>query len=194
MKKLLAAMMIMICLLSSAAAEEAPFDFKQFRWGDAKEQIIAVEGQPKQKITDSQYQAEVLCYQTTVVGLTAELMYMFSDTEGLFTVVYTLQEKEDSAEAYISNYELLKTALTGKYGAPVFDEETWNCGDVLKAVYEDDLDTAFRLGYLTFDTVYETDTTTIWLSMVGDMFDATTDIVYSSHTIKPVLRDFSNEI
>lgn len=194
MKRLLACLAVLFLLLASAGAEEAPFDFKQFRWGDGKDAIIAVEGAPAQRITDSQYQAEVLCYHTTVAGLKAQLSYMLGDAEGLFIVVYSLQEKQDDATGYIGDYDLLREVLTGKYGTPVYDDMAWNCGEVLQEVYQDDLNTAFRLGYVTFETVYETDTTMIFLTMEGEMFGATTELVYQSKTVQPSLRDFSNEI
>lgn len=194
MKRLLACLAVLFLLLASAGAEEAPFDFKQFRWGDGKDAIIAVEGAPAQRITDSQYQAEILCYHTTVAGLKAQLSYMLGDTEGLFIVVYSLLEKQDDATGYIGDYDLLREVLTGKYGTPVYDDMAWNCGEVLQEVYQDDLDTAFRLGYVTFETVYETDTTMIFLTMEGEMFGATTELVYQSKTVQPSLRDFSNEI
>ncbi|MBR2718581.1 MAG: hypothetical protein IKB78_04690 [Clostridia bacterium] len=194
MKRLLACLAVLFLLLASAGAEEAPFDFKQFRWGDGKDAIIAVEGAPAQRITDSQYQAEVLCYHTTIAGLKAQLSYMLGDAEGLFIVVYSLQEKQDDATGYIGDYDLLREVLTGKYGTPVYDDMAWNCGEVLQEVYQDDLNTAFRLGYVTFETVYETDTTMIFLTMEGEMFGATTELVYQSKTVQPSLRDFSNEI
>ena len=152
-------------------AEEIEYDFKQFRWGDSKKQVRAIEGKPDWDTESG------LLYETQAVGLNVYLSYIFGN-EGLFAVIYSLVEEHNNAMYYIKDYEEFKKALTKKYGEPFYDGEEW-LNDSLKKYYEDDKGRALEYGYVTFTTIYLTDRSWIFMQMIGDdNYEVDTQVMY----------------
>lgn len=156
----------------SAEDEELEYDFKQFRWGDSKEDIIAIEGTPLYE-TDEQ-----IMYITTAAGLDTALSYQFRENE-LYGVIYILMESHTTAGLYIDDYNKIKEAIIDKYGTPTSDNVDWDTSRH-KEYYSDDIGRALEYGYATYDTRFYLDRTWIWMSMSADNFEVVTTITYLS--------------
>lgn len=201
MKRLQAFVLVFMLIFASCAcaestnpaepAETTP-DFKQFYWGDSKETIIAVEGDPALEGQMTAVNAEYIAYETTAVGLDVLLAYYFCD-EGLYEVRYILTEKHSNNSLYIDDYNTFKAALTKKYGTPILDKENWE-NDSKKSYYADRKGTALCYGYLTYSTFYWTDRSLITMNMSADNYDISMIVYYESITISPGEADYSGDI
>lgn len=146
----LVAMMVSVSFSAFAEGEaETPeYDFKTFRWGASKEDIIAVEGEP----TTTDLYGEVLVYDVTAVGMEMKLFYSFDD-RGLVGVSYLLTGSFEDNDQYIEKYNTFKAALSRKYGEPTLDEESWE-SDEGKAAYADKKGDAVFWGQLSYVTFF----------------------------------------
>lgn len=199
MKKLLSWVLLLCMVLMSsyacaetAESEEIAPDFKSFYWGDSKETVMAVEGTPMLENELTAINAEYIAYEATAVGLDAALAYYFCD-DGLFTVRYILAESHSNDSLYIDDYETFKSALTKKYGEPYIDLEDWE-NDSKKEYYADNKGDALNYGYLTYFTVFETDTSYIAMEMSADNYEITTSVTYESKEITAGEADYSDDI
>ena len=199
MKRFVLTLVIVSVLLCSAVsgteaalAKTADYDFKTFFWGDSREKVISVEGTPdgEGKLTgnDSTY----IAYETTAVGMDVLLGYYFCD-EGLYAVRYILLEEHSNEALYIDDYERFENALTKKYGKPLLDLEKW-ANDSKKEYYADRKGDALCYGYLTYKTLYASDTASIVMSMSADNYEITTTVDYMSFDIDPGEADYSNDV
>lgn len=173
-------------------AESKDYDFKSFYWGDSSDKVISVEGTPdgegKLTGTNSTY----IAYETTAVGMDALLGYYFCD-EGLYAVRYILLEEHSNESLYIDDYVKFETALTKKYGKPLLDLENWE-NDSKKEFYADRKGDALCYGYLTYETVYTSDTASIVMMMSADNYEITTTIDYKCFDIDAGEADYSSEV
>lgn len=182
-----------ICLLPEiAAAEAAKYDFKTFYWGDSREKVITVEGVPDGTGTLSGTTSEYIAYETTAVGMDVLLAYYFCD-EGLYAVRYVLLETHSNDSLYIDDYNEFKSALTKKYGDPIFDLENWE-NNSKKEYYANKKGDALCYGYLTYKTLYSSGSASIVMSMSADNYEISTTIDYVSFEINPGETDYSNEV
>ena len=168
------------------------YDFRQFVWGDSKEEVIAKEGRPSSEGNVTGMDADYIVYETTAVGLDMILGYYFCD-EGLFRVRYILAEDHSNEALYIDDYNKFKSALTKKYGDPFIDHESW-LNDSKKEYYADDKGTALCYGYLNYLTMYFTDRSYISMEMSADNYEITMTVDYESSVISPGEVDYSDDI
>ncbi len=178
--------------LTVNAAEEVPYHFKQFRWGDSKEAVMKVEGEPIIEGEMDGINATYIAYETTAAGLDMLLAYYFCD-EGLYSVKYILIEEHSNELLYIDDYNTFKSALTKKYGEPLADREGW-VNDSKKSYYKNRKGDALRYGYLCYQTLYLADETYIMMEMDADNYDISMIVQYESKTISPGEADYSGEI
>ena len=198
MKTRLSLVMLLLLMLfaTSAYSEESnptQFDFKRFMWGAALEEVVDFEGTylASDKVKDD----TVIIYRTTAVGLDVILGYYFCD-DGLYQVVYSLDEEHTHGESYINDYEKFRDALTKKYGKPLFDRIKWN-DNSMKEYYQENRKSqgdALTYGYCSYSTGYQTDRSLIAMSMNSDNYEISTTIVYRSTVIDSGEADYSDEI
>lgn len=182
-----------ICLPpETVAAEAADYDFKTFYWGDPREKVIGVEGIPDGTGTLSGTNSEYIAYETTAVGMDVLLAYYFCD-EGLYAVRYVLLETHSNDSLYIDDYNEFKSALTKKYGDPIFDLENWE-DNSKKEYYANKKGDALCYGYLTYETLYSSGRASIVISMSADNYEISTTVDYVSFDIDPGDPDYSNEV
>ena len=158
---------------SDIANSELEYDFKQFRWGDSREDIIAIEGTPIYE-KDGQ-----MGYLTTAADLDAMLFYYVS-SDGLYGLNYVFMEDHTVETLYIDDYNRIKDAISDKYGQPDIDDEEWDTSRH-REYYSDDLGTALKYGYLTYRTRYYLDRTWIEINMSADNFNIVTTVSYLSN-------------
>ena len=199
MKKILACILALFSLtfVFSAFAEgdKPTYDFKKFLWGDSRNSIEAVEGEPFADGKVNGSSTTYIVYETTAVGLDTLLAYYFSN-EGLCQIRYLLTEEHSNDNLYIDDYSTFRSALTKKYGEPTLDFISWN-DDSMKSYYEKNgksMGDAVSFGYCTYYTVYLTERTMITMEMSADNYDISTTIDYISNTVTQEESDFSDEI
>lgn len=118
--------------------------------------------------------------------------YYFCD-EGLYAVRYVLLETHSNDSLYIDDYNEFKSALTKKYGDPIFDLENWE-NNSKKEYYASKKGDALCYGYLTYETLYSSGRASIVMSMSADNYEISTTIDYVSFDIDPGDTDYSNEV
>ena len=166
-------------------------DFKSFCWGDTQETVIAKEGNPLLSSEMTNRDVTYIAYNTTVAGKKAILAYYFSD-QGLFTVRYILQESHSNENMYITDYEAIRSAITKKYGDPLFDFESWQ-DDSKKSYYANRKGDALSYGYLTYFTMYSLERTSISMQMSADNYEISTNIQFESKNISFAEADYSKD-
>lgn len=197
--KLSLVMLILFALFSTSAYSEegnvSKFDFKQFVWGSTLEEVIDVEGTYLASDKVDGKNDTVIIYRTKAVGMDVILGYYFCDN-GLYQVVYSLDEEHTSGESYINDYEKFRDALTKKYGKPLFDRIKWNDSSMKEYYLENGKSKgdALTYGYCSYSTGYQTDRSLIAMSMSSDNYEISTTIVYQSTVIDFGEADYSDEI
>ena len=180
------------CLAEENDSQSVQYDFKKFCWGDTKEKVISVEGTPKSEEQMKGINASFIAYKTNAVGLDVLLAYSFCE-EGLYAVVYASMEEHSNDSLYIDDYNSFKSALEKKYGEPAIDKEIWQ-DDRKEEYYKKRKGDALSYGYLSYYTVFFTDTTRIEMKMSSDNYKITTTIAYASKEISTGAVNYSNEI
>lgn len=187
--------LLVALLLCGVARGEEEFDFKTFRWGDSEATVRASEGEPVATGRSVDVNDHIIVYETSVVGLDANLSYYFCDA-GLYRVSYTITEEHPGGDRCMEDYAKLRDALTGKYGEPLRDGISWS-NEAMRQYYARSdrlMEQAILFGYCGDYTAYLTDRTRILLSMSAEDFDIATRVVYQSTSIFPEKADYSNEI
>lgn len=201
MKRITSLVLAFVMLLSTMGAvvqaesvegEGISPDFKSFYWGDSKEAIMAIEGEPYADGEVDGVDATYIAYQTTAVGLDMLLGYYFCE-DGLYQVRYVLTETHSNESRYIEDYETFREALEKKYGEPLLDNEYWS-NDNKKKYYADDKGNALCYGYLTYSTIWLLDRTYIAMEMSADNYEISMVVDYASAEISPGEADYSDEV
>lgn len=169
------------------------YDFRTFNWGNTKEKVMNVEGEPQLHERMDDGSGEYIAYTTRAVDQNVILVYYFTNDNRLHSVVYLSNEKHADAENFIRDYNAFKSAMTRKYGQPQNHSEAWQ-NTVRKNTYENRKGEALARGYLTFETRYETATTQILLDLKLVDGAPRLTVTYTSLTVSPVEKDYSDEI
>ena len=171
---------------------ETNYDFKTFKWGDTREHVIEIEGEPLMDGDMDGLDASYIVYSTTVVGVDVLLAYYFC-SDGLFQIRYISTEEHSKESLYIDDYNQIKKALIRKYGESSLDFENWD-SDSHKSYYANKKGDALCYGFLTYSTWWKTDTSLIVMKMDADNYDISTSITYESLEISAEERDFSDSL
>lgn len=123
-------------------------DFRSSMWGMTREEVIALEGMPD---TDEDGR---LSYDVNLGGIPGYAVFVF---EGgyLMKTQYVLTPQHPDANAYVEDFQRLRSALAGKYGEAA-QEERWREGSGKRPALMGD---AVAQGMLTLDDNWETDRT-----------------------------------
>ena len=158
-------------------------DFCDSKWGMKKDKVLSTEkNKPIEAGPDNRYFLAV--YTGEVAGLKMEYVYYFLD-DVLVRGGYVLREKHTNKNKYIDDYNKLKEILTRKYGGPIKDDENW-----YNDRYKDrpqDYGLAVSIGYLVFQSGWETDRTLIHLTLMGDNYDILSTLHYISKLYKELI-------
>ena len=125
----------------------------------------------------------LLGYETTVIGKDVFVVYFFIDNQ-LVSARYLLAESHTNRNDFITDYNDFKEILTKKYGKPKQDESLWK-NDLYKDDYSD-WGFAISLGHLTYLSSWETQDTEIINILMGDNFDISCIVEYSSKNLKEI--------
>lgn len=167
-------------------------DFRSVRWGMTEAEVKAVEG----SVVDYSGKldgrnAKYIGYDSSLMGNKVILAFYFGP-DGLYEARYLWAESHSNESLFISDYESVKAQLTKKYGAPLWDHETWDT-DSHKRNYSDDKGRGLSYGYLSYETFYSTPRTYISMQMSADNFDVSFSIFYESKNVSAPVADYSDQ-
>ena len=151
-------------------------DFRNAKWGDDKE---AVRNYETQIVLNENNDA--LIGECWIIGYNATAMYIFDGNEKLVGGSYIFFPNEyASSEKYISAYNELKSALTEEYGTPT--------EDIIRPLDQDFIDfygeeMALSFNNIEYEARWETETTTIYLTLAAPNYETTLVILYIDKTL-----------
>ncbi|MGI5889153.1 MAG: hypothetical protein ACOX6J_07260 [Oscillospiraceae bacterium] len=145
-------------------------DFEQSYWGDNRTTVTETETSDYAYASD-----EIILYEKTENGTECEVYYLFTD--GLLTsgeIHYGTGDEGISISDAITLYTTLRESITATYGDP--DDQGLVDGykriDETSAYYEEHKDESddqrFQYGFLSYDTKWTTDRSTMQLLMEYD--------------------------
>ncbi len=149
---------------SIAEVEEQKPHFREAFWGDSKSQVMwkeTAELVREDRVT--------LVYDTRLAGVPGVTTYSFV-RDKLVSAEYLRQEKRQSAEKYLADYQTLKTRLTSKYGTPHPDVLEWSNEAKVWERNPKRYALALLFGHLKQITRWETPDTEITLSLYSTAF------------------------
>lgn len=167
---------IVIFFTELSFAEE--YNFRKTKWGMSITQVKSSEPLDVAKEDEN-----LLGYETTVIGKDVFVVYFFIDNQ-LVSARYLLAESHTNRNDFITDYNDFKEILTKKYGKPKQDESLWK-NDLYKDDYSD-WGFAISLGHLTYLSSWETQDTEIINILMGDNFDISCIVEYSSKNLKEI--------
>lgn len=150
------------------------FDFRQVHWGMTKEEVINSE--KIKPIEDPENVDNHLLFITKINNKDCILFYTFNKNEILESAGYIFDIVHTNKNDYISDYQDIKTLLIEKYKQPKFSKLNWK-NDLFK--YDPDKwGLAISMGDVTFQSMWETETTDILLNLYGDNFKISLGLIY----------------
>jgi len=195
------ALLVLVCQAALAASAPKATNssgvevvIKGHRFGDAKEAILAAEGEPEGTGIMDGTGAEYVYYSTTVVGLKAYLVYYFTD-DRVCEFRYVLTEEHSNNTLFLDDYQKIRDALISKYGEPValLSGEKWDNSDH-QEYYSDNRGDALNYGYLTFTDWFTAKDADIAMHMSADNYEVSTTISYTSSVIKMPDENYDGDI
>ena len=200
---LLLTLVLLVFACQAALSEAAPkatgssgieVVIKGHRFGEAKADILAAEGEPEGTGIMDGTGAEYVYYNTTVVGLKAYLVYYFTD-DRVCEFRYVLTEEHSNNTLFLDDYQKIRDALAGKYGEPeaLLSGEKWDTADH-KEYYSDNRGDALNYGYLTFSDWFMAKDAEISMHMSADNYEVSTTISYTSSLIQMPEENYDGDI
>lgn len=158
-------------ITTSAIAEE--YTFRKTTWGMNKEQVKQTE-----KEKEIIYEDEtMLAYDYRMLELNCKIVYIFVEGK-LVRTKYPITEEHTNKNQYILDYNILRAALSKKYGKPLDAKLIW-----INPLYESDPQNwglAISIGHMVDYTKWETLQTIIYLALLGDNYEIQLAIEYVS--------------
>jgi len=154
------------------------YNFRKTKWGMSIAEVKSSEPLDVVKEEDN-----MLGYKTNVIGKDVFVVYFFIDNQ-LVRTRYVLAESHSNNNDYITDYNAFKEILIKKYGPPKKDETFWK-----NDLYKDDYShwgTAISMGHLIYYSNWETEDTEINNMLMGDNFDISCIVEYSSKNLKEI--------
>lgn len=155
-----------ITAMTAAYAQADGFMFNGFGWGTPKTEIIAdTESSPslQQESPKRATFAAIGPYTPSATGV-----YLFTKDNLLGGAGY-IWHPNASPTDMLQQYDLIKADLTLRYGEPYGDRAMWNSNRI-KALANDNPVKGLELGGYCLNTAWETEDTTITLTMMSSAF------------------------
>lgn len=160
-------------------------DFRKAKWGDSKQTIMALEGEPDQYDTEKLY-----VFRSTLAGMSCDVAYIFTDDK-LTMAKYLFCESHTNKNDYISDYRKLVRLLTEKYGEP-----SWNAPEWRNSLYKNDPEDygfAVSLGHLTYSAGWFGDKTNVSIYLTGENYEISLVIQYVSKKFEQLRENKSKQ-
>lgn len=160
-------------------------DFRKAKWGDSKQKVMEIEGEPDQYDTESLY-----VFRSNLAGMSCDVAYVFTDNK-LTMAKYLFCETHTNKNDYISDYRKLVRLLTEKYGEP-----SWNAPEWRNSLYKDDPEDygfAVSLGHLIYSAGWFGDKTDVSIYLTGENYEITLVIQYVSKKFEQLRENKSKQ-
>lgn len=144
--------------------------FRLTRWGMSKAQVKNAESSKfirEEKLGGAMKGLECLVCQDNIAGLDCLIVYYFAENR-LTRARYLFTEDHSNNNLYISDFEIVKSQLSQKYGQPIRDELIWS-----NDLYKDDSShygMAIAIGHLQYVVEWSLPETYIQVLLQGDNF------------------------
>ena len=162
----------LIVLLILVSVSLFSLDFREYHWGDSKEEVLKTEAEQPLMHSD-----EYLVYEDVVAKFPATVIYTFLEDE-LVRGMYVLQTEHEKDNDYIMDFFYLKKLLTQLYGKPM--EEL----DITESMVEKDhrgkYSKEIAQGERVLQNKWKLERTLIILTLDGKDNQLSTRINYSS--------------
>ena len=168
-----------LLLVGNSFADD--YTFRKSKWGMSIEQVRSSE-----PLEVAQEDQNMLGYKTTVLDKKVWVIYFFVDDK-LVRARYFLAESHTNKNDFISDYNDFKEILIKKYGKPKQDEILWK-----NNLYKDDYSswgTAISIGHLIYFSSWETQNTDINNMLVGENYDISCIVEYTSKDLKEIEKE-----
>ena len=152
------------------------YNFRKTKWGMSIAQVKSSE-----PLNVAEESTTLLAYKTTVIGKDVFVTYFFIDNQ-LVRATYLLTRSHTNKNDFITDYNDFKKILTTKYGKPKANESLWK-NDLYKDDYSD-WGFAISLGHLIYISSWETPDTEVNNMLMGENYDITCAVEYSSKNLK----------
>lgn len=173
-KSLLLLISIMLLLPVTGLAKEK--DFRKATWGMSKQEVIKSEGKKPKQTADN-----VIVYNDNIAGLSCYAGYIFTENK-LTRGSYIFTVKHSNNNDYIADYENIKNLLKKKYGEPEADSIVWK-NDLFRSEHQQ-WGTAISIGHLVYYSTWETENTSVELSLTGENYKMEFRLDYMSKQLK----------
>ena len=167
---------LVVLFAENSFAED--YNFRKTRWGMSIAQVKSSE-----PLEVAKEDKTLLGYKTTVIGKDVLVAYFFVDNQ-LVRARYVLVESHTNKNDFITDYNDFKKILTKKYGKPKQDETLWK-NDLYKDDYSD-WGIAISMGHLVYLSSWETQDTEINNILMGENFDISCIVEYTSKNLKEI--------
>jgi hypothetical protein len=178
-KKMVVVMILAVSLIFSQSVVDSTQndkpDFRNVFWGQPKADIIKSEKNSNITFVDSN--KNVIIYDGKIAGLSTKIAYIFVQNK-LVRAKYVFEESHTNDNDYIADYDNIKGILIEKYSNPTEDTHYWK-----NDLYRDDFTQwgfAVSLGHTSYFTDWETEKSSILLSLLGDNYKIRHEVQYSS--------------
>ena len=159
-------------------------NFRQTKWGMTKEQVKSSE-----PLKVSEERNDILGYKSSVINKDVFIIYFFAGNQ-LTRARYFLAESHTNKNDFIRDYKDFKKILTKKYGPSETEDKIWK-----NDLYKDDYSNwgmAISLGHLVYMSTWETEDTEIAAMLLGENYDVSCVVEYTSKNLKE-LEDKAKE-
>lgn len=156
-------------IVSMASAQ----DFRDVSWGATMEQVKASE-----QFTLMSEDENTLVFNGQVNTKTVNAVYEFLPNGQLSLAGYLFDDTYTNRNTYIEDYEEVNVTLERLYGEPKTSDTYWS-----DDLYKDDPQSygmAVSVGHVTYQAVWETETTLIRHTLNGNDFEISHGVVYNS--------------
>ena len=151
-------------------------DFALACWGDNKETVLNYIKEPLWDLGET----DISLFDQTIYKKSADVQYQFNSADQLYEVACLFNQDSISAANFILEFDNIKKAISNDYGEPIEDK----IHQLSFLANYADASVALQLGYTAYRTIWETDTTDIYLIMSqGDSYKIGTVLFYCSKNI-----------
>jgi hypothetical protein len=166
----------------------APRKFDELKWGMTKKQIVEMEGKPS-SLTRTKG-LDVMRYQQKLINLDCSIEYIFAANK-LSGLRFFFNTEYLDKNAYLDDYQKIKSALVQKFGQPL--EESMNWRDT---TFKDDIGAwgeAISLGHLEMSSRWLTPQTEIMAVLNGQNEEILLAVEYAGLRLKELARKNEEE-
>lgn len=172
-------------LFAAVACDAVAADFRSADFGMSREQVRASEPDAKWLASGEQ-----IGFITEVAGLSVQATYVFINDE-FYMGGYSVVEPHADDNAYLNDYDRLKSLLAEKYGKPQTDDTLWR-NDLFRRE-PSSYGMAISIGHMEKMAYWDLDKMEVAIRLSGDNYDVDLWIFYESKAHKDAVSAASKK-